>query len=429
MRPWTEQTNFIFLSQFINLPVFDSAEQRAGTIDDMIADVRGLYPRINGIIVRQGIRKKQVYYPWKCILEIKQNRSILIDKSGDYVEPVKLAPHEIRLKETFWDKQIVDIGGSKVVRVNDLHILKDGIKLWLVHMDVGFKGFLRRLGWLRLFSVIVKWLFAHELQDKFIPWKYVQPISTTEDLKSLSLIIPHSKLSDLHPADLADILADLGAEERMLIFNSFDDATASDILQELPLKMRLMIAKSLPQERLAKILDETPMDEVVDLLDKLPTDTVNAQFSILPGEKVIQIKDLLKHSDRIAGSLMNTEFISARADETKSRVLNRIKKTAEDVESIYYIYVLNDEGAPVGVLTLKQLLTAPSKKPIGEIMRGNVVKVKVDTHIKAVAHIFYKYNFTVVPVVDEHEKIQGIITMKDALESVFSEIREETEEM
>src|SRR5208337_255597 len=247
MRSWTERTNFIFLSQFINLPVFDSAEQRVGTIDDMIADVRGLYPRINGIIVRKGIKKKQLYYPWKCILEINQNRSILIDKSGDYVEPIKLAPHEIRLKETFWDKQIVDIGGSKVVRVNDLHILKDGIKLWLVHMDVGFKGFLRRLGWLRLFSVIVKWLFAHELRDKFIPWKYVQPITTTEDLKSLSLIIPHSKLSDLHPADLADILADLGAEERMLIFNSFDDATASDILQELPLKMRLMIAKSLPQ--------------------------------------------------------------------------------------------------------------------------------------------------------------------------------------
>jgi len=428
MKPRSLQTNFIFLSQIIKLPVIDLANQKIGTIDDIIADVRGLYPRINGLIVRRGFRKKLLYYPWKCILDIVENRLIVIEIAEDYVEPIKLSHHEIRLKETFWDKQIVDTGGSKVVRVNDLHILKDGIKLWLVHMDVGFKGFLRRLGWLKFFNMIVNWLFGYELQDKFIPWKYVQPITTAEDLKSLSLKMPHSKLSGLHPVDIADILVDLGAEERMLIFKSFDDATASDIIQELPLKMRIMIAKSLEHERLAKILDETPMDEVVDLLDELPTETVNALFEILPEEKVNQIKDLLKHSDRIAGSLMNTEFISARADESVNKVLKRMKKIAEDVESIYYIYVLGDNDVPVGVLTLKQLLTASSKQLVGDIMRSNVVRVKIDSHIKKVAQIFYKYNFTVVPVVDEQERIQGIITMKDALESVFSEIREETEE-
>ena len=214
----------------------------------------------------------------------------------------------------------------------------------------------------------------------------------------------------------------------MLIFNSFDDATASDILQELPHKMRLMIAVSLEHGRLARILDETPMDEVVDLLDGMPSESVNELFKILPEEKVQQIKDLLKYSDRIAGSLMDTEFLSARTDETAGRVLRRIRKTAEDIESIYYIYVLNENDVPAGVITLKQLLTSPAKKKIGEVMRENVVRVKVDTHIKMVAQIFYKYNFTVVPVVDDNDRIQGIITMKDALESVFSEIREETEE-
>jgi magnesium transporter len=428
MTPRLLRTNFIFLSQVIDLPVFDTANKKIGAIDDLIADVRGLYPRINGIIVREYFRKKLLYYPWKCIHDIIENRSIIIETADENAEPIKLSPHEIRLKEMFWDKQIVDVSGSKVVRVNDLHILKDGIKLWLVHMDVGFKGFLRRLGWVTFVSMAVKWLFAYELKDRFIPWKYVQPISSTEELKSLSLIIPHTKLSELHPADLADILADLGAEERMLIFNSFDDATASDILQELPLKMRLMIAKSLPHERLARILDETPMDEVVDLLDEMPPETVNVLYDLLPREKVTQVKTLLKHSDRIAGSLMNTEFVSGRPDETAAGVLKRIKKIAEDVESIYYIYVLNDYDSPVGVLTLKHLFKAPSKKRIGDIMRGNVIRVKIDTHIKTVAQIFYKYNFTVVPVVNEYDRIQGIITMKDAFESVFSEIREETEE-
>jgi magnesium transporter len=422
------QANFVFLSQLISLPVVDAADRKIGMLEDVIADVQGLYPRINGLVVRNGIQRRLGYLPWKCVRDIIEDHYIIVENSGCPEGSIELNRNELRLRETFLDKQIVDIGGSKVVRVNDLHILKDGIKLWLVHVDVGFKGFLRRLGWLKSFSVIVKWLFAYELRDKFISWKYVQPITTTGDLKSLSLKIPHSKLSELHPADLADILVDLGAEERMLIFNSFDDATASDILQELPHKMRLMLALSLPLERLGGILNETPMDEVVDLLDDMPTDTVNEIFRVLPVDKVKQIKDLLTYSDRIAGSLMDTEFLSAKAHETAGQVLRRIKKIAVNFESIYYIYVLNEREVPIGVLTLKQLLTSPAKKMINDVMRENIVRVRIDANIKAVAQIFYKYNFSVVPVVDDDDRIQGIITMKDALESVFPEIREETGE-
>ncbi len=430
MTDRARHTSFIFLSQIINLPVVDADSVFIGRLYDVVADVHGMYPKINALIVRKGFRKKKLlYYPWKYIENILEDRLVVLDEADHPTEPFKLSSSELRLRETFWDRQIVDIAGSKVVRVNDLHILKDGIKLWLVHVDVGFKGLLRRLGWLRFFSSAVKWLFAYELKDKFISWKFVQPITAAGDFKTLSLRVPSSKLSQLHPADLADILIDLGAEERLLIFNSFDDATASDILQELPLKMRLMMAKSIDHERLARILEETPMDEVVDLLDEMPYETVSSLFKLLPEEKVGQIKSLLKHSDRVAGSLMNTEFLSAQANETAARVLKRIRKMADDIESIYYIYVLNDLDVPIGVLTLKQILKAESKTPVGTIMRENVVRVKVDTHIKLVAQIFYKYNFTVVPVVDEYDRIQGIITIKDALEPVFPEIREETEEV
>ncbi len=429
MTDRARQTSFTYLSRIINLPVVDSNSVKIGRLYDIIADVHGMYPKINALIVRKGLRKKLLYYPWKCVHNILEDRLVVIEHTDHAKEPFRLSANELRLRETFWDKQIVDIAGSKVVRVNDLHILKDGIKLWIVHVDVGFKGLLRRLGWLRFFNSAVKWLFAYELKDKFIPWKFVQPITAVDDFKSLSLRIPSSKLSQLHPADLADILIDLGAEERMLIFTSFDDATASDILQELPLKMRLIVAKSLEHDRLARILDETPMDEVVDLLDELPYDTVAALYKILPEEKVGQIKTLLKHSDNVAGSLMNTEFVSAQENETANRVMRRIRKVADEIESIYYIYVLNDLDAPIGVLTLKQLIRAGSKTPIGEIMRKNVVRVRVDAHIKQVAQIFYKYNFTVVPVVDDLDRIQGIITIKDAFEPVFPEIREETEEV
>ena len=422
------QTSFVFLSQIINNPVSNRNGQKIGTVYDIIADVKGMYPRINALVVRKGSKKNLHYVTWKYVTTIDEKNNFVIDKDELDPEPVRLDASEIQLRETFWDKQIVDIAGSKVVRVNDLHILRDGIKLWLVHVDVGFKGLLRRLGWLRPINSLVKWLFTYELQDRFIPWKYVQPIAPGGDVKSLSLKIPHSKLSSLHPADLADILIDLGAEERMLIFNSFDDETASDILQELPVRMRILIAESLEFERLARILVEMPMDEAVDLIHEMPQETVAALYPLMPEDDVRQIKDLLKHSRRVAGSLMNTEYVSAGKDETAGALLRKIKKVAEEIESIYYIYVLDDRNVPIGVLTLKQLLIAKSRQPIAEIMRSTVVRVEIDSNIKRVAEVFYKYNFNIVPVVDEHDRMQGVITMKDALESVFDEIREETEE-
>ncbi len=423
--------NFIFLSQIFDLPLVHAGDNRKlGRVYDVIADISTQYPKINALVAGTGISKKYAYFPWSSVAEIREGEGVVIDAvDAPMGFPADLAENEISLRETLWDKQIVDIAGSKVVRVNDLHLLKDGIKLWLVHVDVGFKGLLRRLGWLGAYAKTIRWLFDYEMKDKFIPWKYVQPISAGDPdaRKSLSLTVPQTKLAELHPADLADILADLGTEERLLIFNSFDLETAGEILQELPPKMRVMLVESIPVEKFAQIVIEMPIDEVVDLLDDLEPDTIQDLFAALPPEEVRQIKELRKHPERSAGGLMNDEFITAREGDTVGAVMKKIKSVADDVESIYYIYVVNDAGVPTGVATLKELLLATAKTPIGTIMRESVVRVPVDMHIKKVAQIFFKYNFVVVPVVDATDRIIGIITIKDALEAVFPEMNEETD--
>ena len=109
-------------------------------------------------------------------------------------------------------------------------------------------------------------------------------------------------------------------------------------------------------------------------------------------------------------------------------VLEKIKTIAKKFESIYYIYVVDDLNAVAGVLTLRQALVAPSEKPVAELMRKRVVKVHMDTDVHDVAEIFYKYNFTAVPVVDKHNILKGIIMMRDAFETVFAPIRYEVEE-
>ncbi len=420
---------FIFLYYIINLPVIDTQTgKKIGWISDLVASLKEMYPKVTGLMVHNWKHKK-IYIPWT-------NVKMLVEEKGVFIEDFlaltqkQLAPaeNEILLKETFWDKQIVDIHGSKVVRVNDLHLLREGLSFWVVHMDIGVTGLLRRLGCIKIFEFFIKLVSSYEIEDRIISWKYVQPINGPIGTDALSLKVHHSKMAELHPADIADILIDLGTEERINILKAMDKITAANTIQELPLKIRLQVAELLDQKLLVEIINEMAIDEIVDLFSQMPLKKMNSLLSRLPQEKVAQISSLLGHANDIAGSIMNTDFICIKHTLTAAEALEKTKKESSRKKESYYIYVLDDNDLLVGVVTLQQLLTIAPEKIVSEFMRKRIAKVKIKTKIKDVAEVFYKYDFTVVPVIDKLGKIQGIITMKDAFESVFHQIRKETEQ-
>lgn len=422
--------NFIFLSQLVGVPVIDAATGRKiGKTLDIAAGLREMFPRVTALILREAGGRRKGYLPWKDVRRIEDDRAVYAETS-EYLFGRELHPadNEILLKETFWDKQIVDISGSKVVRVNDLHLLREDLNLWLVHMDVGITGLVRRLGCSAFFNFVVNLIFSYKFKDRLISWKFVQPITNAIKSESLALKIHHSMLSELHPSELAEIVAGLGTDERITILNSLDDSTAAGTFQELPPKTRLQIAGIIGRDRLIGIIREMAVDEAVDLLADLPGKKAAILLRRLPKEKAAQVAELLKHSEHTAGSRMNTDYISAPSTATAGAVLDQIKAEAKKRESIYYVYALNGLGAVCGVVTLRQLLTAPADKPLLEFMRKRVVRVTAETSINDVSEIFSKYDFTVIPVVDRHNKMQGIITLKDAFDSFFDSIREEAEE-
>ncbi|MCX5700179.1 MAG: CBS domain-containing protein [Candidatus Omnitrophica bacterium] len=420
---------FIFLYYIINLPVIDSATgKRLGRVLDLTVTFKEMYPKVTSLIIRTR-RGKKAYLPWRFVKMFTEDKGIFVENTSESIkENYKLEENEILLKDTFWDKQIVDISGSKVVRINDLHLLREGLNLWVVHMDIGVTGLIRRLGCIKIFEFIVKLLSSYQVEDRLISWKFVQPINNAAQNDALALKVHHSRLAELHPADLADILVDLGNEERINILKSMDNATAASTIQELPLKIRIQVAELLDQKLFVDFINEMAIDEVVDLFSQLPKKRMNAIFMRLPQEKVAQITSLLGHAHDIAGSIMNTEFMTTKHNITAGVLLEKIRKETKKNKNIYYIYVLDDLDLLIGVITLPQLLTVAPEKLVSEFMRKRVAKTKVNASIKDVAEIFYKYDFTVVPVVDKSGKIQGIITMKDAFESVFHQIRKETEE-
>jgi CBS domain-containing protein len=413
--------NFIFLSEIIGISVYDSNNKFIGKISDLVATPREIYPKITAVVIGKKL------YPWLKVKTILKNKMLVIDT--DLSESsITIQETDFLIKDIFWDKQIVDISGSKVVRVNDLHLLKENSNLWLAHVDIGFKGLLRRLGWLKPFEFVSLWLFSYEIKDRFISWKYVQPISEQNIVKTpLQLKIPHARLNEIHPADLAEILVDLGSEERIIILESLDTKTAAKTLQELPKNIRIIVAESLNKQTFAAILDEMAVDESVDLLYELPAKLINQLFHVMTDkDKIIQIKDLLVHPERIAGSIMNTEYNSVPNTFTVEQTLIRLKEKLPEIESIYYTYVTDEKETLVGVITIRKLLINDPAKPITEIMRKRVVKVRVETDKRDVAQLFLKYNFDVIPVVDKQNKIKGIITLKDSLESAYPQIKEQT---
>jgi len=426
--------NFIFLSDILNLSVINVYDgKKIGYLHDLSATTNQVFPKITGIIVKVKDSNGEIFIPWSKVKNLSNRKSITVEHVlGVLEERFASTDPDILLKKTFLDKQIISTSGNKVVRVNDLHLLIDNTSkgnsnLWLVHIDIGVKGLLRRLGWEKLFNAIFKWIIARDMKDKFVSWKFVQPTATANIYGSVQLKIDSSKLSEIHPADLADILEDLGIDERISLLESLSFQTAAATLQEMPLKLRIQISETLEASRLSGIINEMPMDEAVDLFDELSPECRLSAYAFLPSEKVIELKELSKLSIFSVGSIMNTDFITAKETQTVKELLDILKAERNKAELIYYIYVVENDDILKGVVTIRELLSSRLETQIADIMNKNIISVEIDTNIKRVAQIFFKYNFIAIPVVDNDRRIQGIITSRDAFESVFPEMKKESE--
>ncbi|HTP12408.1 MAG TPA: CBS domain-containing protein, partial [Bacteroidota bacterium] len=316
--------------------------------------------------------------------------------------------------------------------VNDLQLLvdkssKENPNLWLVHIDIGIKGLLRRLGWLGIANSIFHWLFSRDLKDKFVSWKYVQPTTTTNVYGAMHLRVDSTKLADFHPADLADVLEELGKDERATLIESLEPPIAAATIQEMPMSARIEIAEGIDTQKLAAIVQEMQMDEIVDLLEEISPQRKYALLAALPHEKITEIRELARLSAVGIGNIMNTDFITVTENQPVKDVMKVVKKESRKAELVYYVYVVDEAGKLKGLVTLRSLLTAKPKTLVSDIMRENVISVELDTSIRRVAQVFFKYSFEAVPVVNEEGIIQGIISLRDALKVVFPEIKKESE--
>ncbi len=234
---------------------------------------------------------------------------------------------------------------------------------------------------------------------------------------------------ELNEADIASILEDLEAEERMKIFRILPKSIAADVFSYLPIEQEQEIITSLSDKEAGNIVQNLFSDDAADLMEEMPANVVHRILANTDPATRRDINNLLQYPEDSAGSIMTVKFVDLKESLTVEEALLKIKKTGVDKETIDICYVLDKSRCLIGTISLRKLIISEREEKIGDIMNENTITVKTLTDQEDVAHAFKKYDFTSLPVVDSENRLVGIVTIDDIVDIIEQEATEDIEKM
>ena len=405
-----------FVSELCGRPVElarDGGRQRIGSVEDIAVDAAEAYPPVVGVYVRTGRRLR--YAPASTVVRMSDRGTSL---SAEPLDPATapIAQHELLLNKELLDKQIVDVDGRKVVRVNDARLATTGETLRLIAVDIGISGLLRRLGLRGLGHAWLRRMSKPGLRPALISWDAVQPLHRDAPGDAIRLQVPRDLINRIHPSDLASIIEELNASDQASLVGSLDEETAADAFEQLDAETQLSILEDLTPDRAADIIENMSPDDAADILGEVEPEKQEQILSLMEPEEAKDVRELLTHDQETAGGLMTTEYLSIPPGLTVAQTFDHIRQAAEDAELIYYVYVLEADDRLVGVVALKDLITAALDAPVDPIAVDDVVHVPLDAPKEEVATTIARYDFLAVPVVDENGRMHGIVTVDDVVD-------------
>lgn len=230
------------------------------------------------------------------------------------------------------------------------------------------------------------------------------------------------------PADVAQVLHELTDLDRKAVFAALsrsDTKLAAESLSELSLEEGVELLKTLEPERIAEVLQELPSDDATLFIAELPEDLRERLLDLMRIEASADVQELLSFAEGTAGRIMTPDVFALKEDLTVAEAIAAIQDASRDVELVYYLYIVDDRNHLVGVSSLRQLLLVPPTTPLKKIMSTDVISVRTDTDQEEVAQIVARYDLLGVPVVDEENKLAGIITVDDVLDVIREEATED----
>ncbi|HEX6513314.1 MAG TPA: CBS domain-containing protein [Chloroflexota bacterium] len=393
------------MSELVGKPVYDSRQHKIGTLEDVCVPAQQApYPHI------RAIRVGQRWVPWRQVesLERQPRLRVVENEIADY----KLQPHDVQLREEVLDHQVVDVEGRRVRRVNDLAISPTNGHYSLLGVDISARALFRRLG---AGPVLAR--LGLEDTEELIAWEDVDPVRS-DTAVGVRLRRSRETISRLHPSDLADIVEELTVAEGVNLLSNLDDESAADVLEEVEDERQADLLEQMESGRAADILEEMAPDNAADVLAEMDPKKASEVMGLMEAEEYEDVAELLGYPEDSAGGIMTTEYVAVSQDLTAAETIDYIRGHARDIDMIYSVYVIHDPQTEllVGAVSLRDLIMADPAAKLSDIMHDDPVRVKARDHQNEVAKTIAKYNLMSVPVVNDADQLQGIVTVDDAID-------------
>lgn len=403
---------FLYLSELLGLHVYDLKGRRLGAVKDA-ALVPLVHPsRVDRYLLGAGAT-------W---LTVRHDQVKSVGFAGLYLKDEVLTPYHsdeymLRLVRDLLDQQIIDAQGRKVVRVTDvtfsIQSKGDGEALNILEVDIGVRSIFRRL-----FQGVLPRAWIRRAQEPIPPhsirWEMCS-ILESDPQRRLRLNISNRLLEEMHPADLADIVEELGPDDREAIFETIDSEVAAEALSEVDPDIQASILESLETEKAAEIMEEMSPNEAADILADLEQATSEEILEEMDEEPKEDVRELLEFPEHSAGGLMNTEYVALPLDSTVESALEAVRANEEALETLNAIFLVDSDERLRGVVPLARLFIAPGSARLKDLASENPIQVDVGEKQDRVTEMFDKYNLLTLPVVDEDGRLSGAITADDII--------------
>jgi sporulation protein YlmC with PRC-barrel domain/CBS domain-containing protein len=399
-----------YFSELVNKKVVNENNRTIGKLKDFLF-LAEESPKITKLFVRRS-KWRSYFIPIQDLRTI--NGYIVISK--DFTEKAVL-DKEFSLAKNLLNRQIIDVKGGKVVRVNDIAIQdkEDKKEYYIAGVDVGFRAILR---WFKLEKAATPIYKALKLYSHphFLSWGDIEPLELANGTVQLKKDI--GELERMRPEDLADYLEKTNIRNVNKIITDLSEEYAADVIEDLNINYQTALFKRFTPEKATKIIDLLEPDEAVDILLTLPREKRIEILEGLEKTKNEELRELMKYSKTSVGKLINPKFISISSEINAGEALDKVKEALVEQPFAKYVYCVNSEGHLVGVFELPNLLIQPSDAPVYKFMEQDVVVAHLTTPQEIALKRMLKYKLYALPVISDNRKMIGVITFDDMVEDI-----------
>ncbi len=396
------------LTALLATPVMSAKGRMRGRVRDVAVGTGADAGRVAGLVLktrkgREIVSSRDVHWLPSGALELRPDATL---------NPLQGDETFILLRQDLLDRQIIDIHGRKVVRVNDINLRwhpNDGSdeQLGVTEVEVGLRGAVRRLLSGALPRRAIEAL-ALRLPTRVIPWNFVDMIEV-DPARRVKLNIEHERLAQLHPSDIADILEDLAPAEREAVLRTLDEEVAAEALEEVQPRLQKSLVQALDSETAAGIVEEMDPSAAADLLAELPEERSEAILEEMDPEDRQEVKELLEFREDSAAGRMTTDYVAVPKSASVADGIRALRGFEGDPETVTEIYLIDEHEILEGVVPLARLVLARPETRLEVLAEPRFVSVRGDQHQNDVAELFDKYNLRALPVVDKSGKLVGIV--------------------